>query len=116
MDSKRILNLQQINWEGLGDPDHLPPSASPDNLAYVIYTSGTTGKPKGVMVEHRSVAHNLLWHADEYRLTSENTFLQLGAYTFDASILSTFSPLLTGATVAMAGRIRREIQMPYPLS
>ncbi|MCY7858962.1 amino acid adenylation domain-containing protein [Bacillus sonorensis] len=103
MDSKRILNLQQINWEGLGDPDHLPPSASPDNLAYVIYTSGTTGKPKGVMVEHRSVAHNLLWHADEYRLTSENTFLQLGAYTFDASILSTFSPLLTGATVAMAG-------------
>ncbi|CAF4867633.1 unnamed protein product [Rotaria socialis] len=27
-----------------------------DNLAYVIYTSGTTGQPKGVMVQHGSVA------------------------------------------------------------
>jgi amino acid adenylation domain-containing protein len=27
------------------------------DVAYVIYTSGSTGQPKGVMVEHRSVAH-----------------------------------------------------------
>ena len=27
------------------------------NLAYVIYTSGTTGKPKGVMIEHKSVVN-----------------------------------------------------------
>jgi amino acid adenylation domain-containing protein len=26
-------------------------------LAYVIYTSGSTGQPKGVMVEHRALAH-----------------------------------------------------------
>jgi amino acid adenylation domain-containing protein len=32
---------------------------TPEGLAYVIFTSGTTGRPKGVMVEHRSVA-NLL--------------------------------------------------------
>ncbi|NBT86519.1 MAG: hypothetical protein EBT45_08535, partial [Alphaproteobacteria bacterium] len=29
------------------------------NLAYVIYTSGTTGQPKGVMIEHRSLAHTV---------------------------------------------------------
>jgi amino acid adenylation domain-containing protein len=28
-----------------------------DNLAYAIYTSGTTGRPKGVMIEHRSVSN-----------------------------------------------------------
>ena len=30
---------------------------SSDDLAYVIYTSGTTGNPKGVMIEHHSVAN-----------------------------------------------------------
>lgn len=30
---------------------------APNDLVYCIYTSGTTGKPKGVMVEHRSVVN-----------------------------------------------------------
>ncbi|NOK20440.1 non-ribosomal peptide synthetase, partial [Corallococcus carmarthensis] len=29
----------------------------PEHLAYVIYTSGSTGMPKGVMIQHRSLAH-----------------------------------------------------------
>ncbi|KAJ1984702.1 hypothetical protein H4R33_004282 [Dimargaris cristalligena] len=32
-----------------------PYPSAPNDLAYIIYTSGTTGRPKGVMVEHRSV-------------------------------------------------------------
>src|SRR3712207_1641425 len=32
-----------------------PGTGSPADLAYVIYTSGTTGRPKGVMIEHRSL-------------------------------------------------------------
>src|SRR5581483_6756872 len=36
-----------------------PPALSPDDLAALQYTSGSTGDPKGVMLTHRCVLHNL---------------------------------------------------------
>ena len=40
-------------YKGLGN--NLEKVNSPEDTIYLIYTSGTTGKPKGVMVEHKSV-------------------------------------------------------------
>lgn len=37
-------------------PDPVQTSVQAEDLAYVIYTSGTTGNPKGVIVEHGSLA------------------------------------------------------------
>ena len=39
------------NADSLVDVD-----VTPDDLAYVIYTSGTAGQPKGVLIEHGSIA------------------------------------------------------------
>ena len=62
-------------------------NASKENLAYVIYTSGTTGKPKGVMVEHKSVISFFNNIKDRYfKVKNTEAILFLSNYVFDFSI------------------------------
>ncbi|WP_053375085.1 non-ribosomal peptide synthetase [Paenibacillus sp. FJAT-27812] len=69
----------------------------PQHLAYVIYTSGTTGKPKGVMIEHQSIANTVKWRRDEFGFGQEDRALQMMSFSFDASVISLFTPLSSGA-------------------
>ncbi|MGU7816812.1 AMP-binding protein [Burkholderia sp. AW49-1] len=41
------------------DPTHPPVDVPPSHIAFLQYTSGTTGTPKGVMVTHANLLHNL---------------------------------------------------------
>ncbi|RED56618.1 non-ribosomal peptide synthetase [Cohnella lupini] len=81
----------------------LEPRRLPLNLAYVIYTSGTTGTPKGVLIEHRSIANSLQWRREAYGLKERDVVLQLFSYAFDAFLTSFFAPLLSGARVILLG-------------
>lgn len=70
----------------------------PHNLAYIIYTSGSTGLPKGVMVEHKSIYNYLLNSREKFIKEGGNgsgTFIHI-PYTFDASLKSIFTPLVSG--------------------
>jgi amino acid adenylation domain-containing protein len=75
-----------------------------NNLAYVLYTSGTTGRPKGVMVEHRSVVNLVHWFGQTYGLQAGVNLLQLTGYSFDPSVEDIFSTLVHGASLVVASR------------
>jgi len=71
------------------------------NLAYVIYTSGTTGRPKGVVVEHRSLVNRLNWMQKKYPIDKTDTILNKTSFTFDVSVWEIFWWALTGAKVCL---------------
>ncbi|WP_379127442.1 amino acid adenylation domain-containing protein [Paenibacillus sp. sgz500958] len=76
--------------------DNLEIKVSPDNLAYIIYTSGSTGKPKGVMVEHRGLTHYIWWADRKYVRGEEIAFPLYSSISFDLTVTSMFTPLLSG--------------------
>lgn len=71
------------------------------SLAYVIYTSGTTGKPKGVMLENKSVINLISSLYDKvYKNYNKKLNIALIApYIFDASVKQIFASLLLGHTL-----------------
>lgn len=80
----------------------LPVTSNSTNLAYMLYTSGTTGKPKGVMIEHRSIVNRILWMQEAFGLDRTDTVLQKTPYSFDVSVWEFFWPLQVGARLAIA--------------
>jgi amino acid adenylation domain-containing protein len=73
------------------------------NLAYIIYTSGSTGKPRGVMVDHRSVVSYLCWAAGQYVGGERVNFPLFTSISFDLTVTSLFTPLITGNSVIVYG-------------
>ena len=80
---------------------------NPDHLAYVIYTSGSTGEPKGVMVEHRSLANLLIGKHEFTEPLQPGVFLQKLSIGFDMSVAEVLRPLVEGAKLIVARPARQ---------
>ena len=52
-------------------------AVGPGDIATIIYTSGTTGEPKGVMLAHRNLMHNIRVLPDLLQITHEDLFISL---------------------------------------
>jgi amino acid adenylation domain-containing protein len=104
----RILSITQVNDQK--GSANLNLTIVPANLIYVIYTSGTSGKPKGVLVEHRSVV-NLVHGLTEILYAdappSLNVLLSASIH-FDSSVKQIFPPLLCGAHLHVLSDERRK--------
>jgi tyrocidine synthetase-3 len=97
------ITIDLLDANSYSDDDtNLKPVNGPHDLAYVIYTSGTTGRPKGVMIEHRSIVNTIVWRTEEYRFSAGDRVLQLLSYAFDAFAASFFAPMAAGGTSVIA--------------
>ncbi len=92
------LNARLLTLDGLSDQAaaNLLPTATPDDLAYILYTSGSTGKPKGVMIEHRSLVNYIWWARAQYLDGQVRDFALFSSLSFDLTVTSIFTPLITG--------------------
>ena len=74
---------------------------TPESLAYVIYTSGTTGRPKGVMIEHRSIANLVASDLETFRLSPADRVVQGSSAAYDSSVEETWLAFAAGATLVV---------------
>jgi len=95
----RVLDLAACT----GDAERrFSPLVHRRSLAYVIYTSGSTGQPKGVLIEHGSLANMIEAHLRLTRLGAADRVSQLASPSFDASLLEALPALSAGATLVIA--------------
>lgn len=87
------------------DARSLPPTPAPGDPALVVYTSGTTGAPKGVLLSHGALAHDLDSLALAWRLSPDDVLVQsLPLFHVHGLVLGILGPLRLGATVRHLGR------------
>ncbi|RKP38148.1 hypothetical protein BJ085DRAFT_17527, partial [Dimargaris cristalligena] len=71
----------------------------PDDLAYIIFTSGTTGLPKGVMVQHNSLANIICNDSFKDIWKPAQRVLSVNPPGFDAYLFTVLSFILNGSTM-----------------
>lgn len=93
-DPKVCDEPSQVSW----NPS---PSITPRNLAYVIYTSGTSGRPKGVQIEHVSIANLVGSDLDAFHLTPDDRVAQGSSAAYDSSVEETWLAWASGAALVI---------------
>ena len=77
-------------------------SVDPRNVACLVYTSGSTGQPKGVAIEHRSVANLAVWAGEVFDAADLAVVLAGSPTSCDCALFEILTPLVLGGGVLLA--------------
>lgn len=84
-----------------------------DDTFYIIFTSGSTGKPKGVEISYGALSRFADWSlslAGSAGKKAGAVFLNQAPYSFDLSVMDTYTALAAGGTVfCLTGGVQREM-------
>ena len=78
------------------------------DVAYIIFTSGSTGKPKGVEVTRKNLGNFLEWMTEVGSSIDDKEgkiFLNQAPYSFDLSVMDTYTALACGGTIASLDKV-----------
>ncbi|WP_287815689.1 non-ribosomal peptide synthetase, partial [Pseudomonas sp.] len=95
----RQVNLDRDAWHAEADGNPRVPGIDDRDLAYVVYTSGSTGQPKGVMVEHGTLANLVHWHCQAFDLGAGSHTSSVAGFGFDAMAWEVWPALCAGAVL-----------------
>ncbi len=85
-----------------GFSEFVSPVRCGDDIAYLQYTSGTTSMPKGVMVSHANLLHNLGLATTAFNLDSETVVVSWLPHYHDMGLIGTILlPLYLGVTTVL---------------
>jgi tyrocidine synthetase-3 len=82
-----------------GEGPSTPRRHTPRDLAYVIFTSGSTGAPKGVMIEHLSLANMVSHFVRNLKIGRGDRSTILASMAFDASVAEYWPILCAGGSM-----------------
>ena len=99
-DLDSLAGAEWLHIESLGDAgaeNWSDPGAGADDLAYLQYTSGSTALPKGVMISHRNLTHQLTDFDQGYGHTPDSVMVTWLPATHDLGLVyGRFMPLFIG--------------------
>ncbi|KAH7378362.1 nonribosomal peptide synthase [Pyrenochaeta sp. MPI-SDFR-AT-0127] len=85
----------------------IPSRAKSHNICYVIFTSGSTGVPKGVVMEHGSIASSSAAICKGLHMSPSSRVFQFCSYLFDVSVSETLTVLTCGARICVPSEEQR---------
>ena len=99
------IDDETICKEAVANPENIN---KPEDLIYIIYTSGSTGKPKGTMISHRGAVNYICWANKVYVRGEELSFPLYSSISFDLTVTSIFTPLISGNKIIIYSGDNRE--------
>lgn len=95
--NEEALSVNEIFQQSL--PVESLPEIAPEDVGMIFFTSGTTGKPKGVVIEHRSITNTMHGLLEYIRVSSSDKALAvIPSHHIFATLANVLMPLLKGGS------------------